>query len=185
MTTTNGLTTTYSNDGIYQTWSEAGAMANQYIESDFHNLPGGAYKLTFDGYYTGGHTVKLQCSPNGSGGWVDLATLTSSASADETITVNLPAGCDGGTEVHTRLSHTGTGIGTHRLYIDQLYLDYQSTAAGPTAMPVYSTTTTTLDTGNVLVEEYRATASEQIIVYLLIGLITISVFQIAYRIIYG
>lgn len=136
-------------------WAEVAAAANQSVEYDFATqelIPTNAHVLLdFWGFYTGTHSIQLQCSAD-EVTYFTCGTLAAGRSSEEEITCDLTANACINTSAvlptpgtHIRIKHAPTGDGTHRWYVDQVLL----ITATPTPSPTPTPTPTTTDTPTV------------------------------------
>lgn len=129
-----------TNDAVRYVWRES-TGATTSVDAAFTTTVGMSYTYTFDGYYTGGHIVALQCY-NGST-WTLLSNLTQNAGSDETLTGALPSNCNDGSP-ELRFYHAANGNGSHYIHIDQLVLDAETPT--PTYTPTFTNTPTSTAT---------------------------------------
>lgn len=138
-TTGDPLTAVYTNDETYQAFAEALGDSGQYAEYTFDTYDRAKLALNFDGYYTGSHIVTLDCES--ATGWENIATLTTAAIENETLTEQtVPEACYPATEsdrLTVRFYHAAGGNDTHALYIDHIYISQPGLPA-----PVFENTLT-------------------------------------------
>lgn len=121
---------------IEDTWSDNGTQlvlteitANPGFDYHFYfrDVPDSAYNLIFNGHYAGNpaHNVKIQQWNFNTSNWTDL-TAASTDFPSDTVDYDDEFSIFGGTnyvssgEVRLRIYHNGTGVATHRFYIDYL-----------------------------------------------------------------
>lgn len=119
------LSDTYISDNQRLAYIEANGTSNQTIEYLFNSFGHTSLSMEWNGYYTATHPMKLQCYNYSLTTYTDLTSLGNSLTADETISENLPAGCEPPTSsdrLKIRFFHPNAGTSSHYIYTDYLKL---------------------------------------------------------------
>lgn len=146
----------WSHDAVYNDWKEAAGNSGQNVEYDFGTqqaVPTGAHvTLDFWGYYTGTHSVQLQCSADEST-YQLCATFATGGSSDQELACDLTAqACiNTGAVVptpftHIRIVHTVSGDASHDWFVDQVLLETGTPTVTPTTTPTATATPTATST---------------------------------------
>jgi hypothetical protein len=144
---------TCTDNAIKYVWQEV-TGATTSVDAAFTTSAGTIYDAVFNGYYNGGHLFKLQCQNTSTLAWVDLFTLTTNRSDDETKSAEMPQTCNDGTP-SLRFYHGSNGVASHYLYIDQLVLNPLNPTNTPTFTPTFTPTNT-----ETLTPTFTATSTE-------------------------
>lgn len=145
-TPTGPLRNVDAEDAAYQVWQEVGGNANQNVEYDFgiqEAIPAAHIMLKFAGFYTGTHTMVLECSSD-EATYTTCATLATAQSSDQDIMCDLTlASCVSGPgRTHIRLRHTSAGDAAHSFSVDQVLLETATATNTPTFTPTPTSTHT-------------------------------------------
>ena len=139
-TETGGVGNTYSLDGVFNSWTQAGGTIDGYYQFDISGTPGGtATSVSFDGYLTGNSNSIYVYYYNWSGAvWSQIGTIAGqSGAAVGSSTYDLPPAATGtganAGQVRVRFQRTGlaTGGGGGVLNVDRLLMGFAQILSPP------------------------------------------------------